>query len=146
MLKNHPSFTTIILLLLLASCTVEPEPIDYGKDACSYCRMNIVDRQHAAEFVTKKGKVFKFDAIECMMNYVKDIDTSTVALYLTSDYDDPGVLMDATTATYLHSEKIPSPMGGFLSSFKNTDAAEKTRVTAPGKLLTWQELKSEFNQ
>jgi copper chaperone NosL len=31
--------------------------------------MTIVDKVHAAEIVTKKGKVCKFDATECMINY-----------------------------------------------------------------------------
>ena len=57
----------LLIILILVGCKVDPNPIEYGADACHFCSMTIVDRQHAAEFVTKKGKAFKFDATECMM-------------------------------------------------------------------------------
>ena len=59
-----------LVLVSFMACTTEPRPINYGEDVCYYCKMNIVDRQHAAEAVTHKGRVYTFDAIECMMNYV----------------------------------------------------------------------------
>ncbi len=65
-------FIFSILSFLLVSCKVEESPINYGKDACKYCKMKIVDQQHAAEIVTKKGKPFKYDAIECMVRDIKD--------------------------------------------------------------------------
>ena len=86
-------------MVLLIACTVGPKPIDYGHVACHYCSMTIVDKQHAAQLVTTKGKVFNFDAVECMMNQLKDWDESTIALFLANDFDRPGELIDATSAT-----------------------------------------------
>lgn len=63
-----------ILFILITSCSIEPAKIQYGKDACHYCKMNIVDKMHAAQYVTKKGKAFKYDAVECMLNDLKDKD------------------------------------------------------------------------
>ena len=74
----------------MVSCGISPKPIDYGSDGCHYCSMTIVDHQHAAEIVTTKGKAFKFDAVECMMNHLKDIDVSTVQLFLVNDFRAPG--------------------------------------------------------
>jgi|TARA_R110000764_G_scaffold239973_2_gene341143 copper chaperone NosL len=108
--------------------------------------MTIVDKQHAAQWVTKKGKVFNFDAVECMMNQLKDEDESTIGLLLVNDFDHPGELVDATKATYLISENIPSPMGAFLSAFSEEQAAEHTLEANGGKLLTWSELKKQYNQ
>ncbi len=102
-----------IALLVVVSCEVSPKPIDYGSDGCHFCSMTIVDRQHAAEIVTKKGKAFKFDAVECMMNHLKDIDVSTVELFLVNDYLAPGELIDAKKTTFLISKDIPSPMGEY---------------------------------
>ncbi len=45
----------LIVPLFFYSCSVEPSPINYGKEACNFCKMNIVDQQHGAEIVTKKG-------------------------------------------------------------------------------------------
>lgn len=142
MKNHHPIF--LILLLFLVSCAIEPQPIDYGKDACHYCKMNIVDSQHAAQFVTEKGKCYKFDAIECMLNQMKEFDEAPIALYLVSDYAKPGELTDATTATYLISDAIPSPMGAFLTGFKTQENAVLTHEETNGLLLGWNKLKAKY--
>ena len=133
----------IFLSLFLSACQVKPRPVDYGTDGCHYCRMTIVDRQHAAQLVTEKGKAYKFDSVECMLNYMKDGD-EPIALYLVADYGNPGVLTDATTATYLISENIPSPMGANLSAFGSEDEAGAARDTRGGDLYRWEELLKHF--
>ncbi len=135
----------LIVNLLVCSCTIGPQPINYGIDGCDFCSMTIVDKQHAAQIVSKKGKAFKFDASECMMNHLKEIDKSTVALFLVNDYANPGELIDATTATFLISKNIPSPMGAFLSAFENSEEAEIVRASHVGELFTWTQLQSKFD-
>lgn len=135
----------LILMLLITSCTISPKPINYGSDGCHFCSMTIVDKQHAAQFVTEKGKAFKFDAAECMMNHLKEIDVATVSLFLVNDYHSPGDLIDATKATYLISKNIPSPMGEYLTAFESKEVAEKAREQHEGKLFTWIELSNRFN-
>lgn len=144
-MKNHPTYL-FILMLLLSACAVEPQPINYGSDACHFCKMNIVDSQHAAEFVTSKGKAYKFDAIECMVNQMRKFDEAPIALHLICDYAEPGKLVDAKTATYLISENIPSPMGGFLSGFASAEKAKATQNEAGGDLYSWDELKTKYGQ
>ena len=109
----------IILMVIIGiyGCTSTPKPIQYGADGCHYCSMTIVDNQHAAQFMTAKGKTYSFDATECMLNYLKEIDPSDVAFALVNDYNAPGEFIDATEATYLISENIPSPMGEYLTAF-----------------------------
>lgn len=140
-------FTYLFFLLtLLNACTAEPQPIEYGKDACSFCKMNIVDAQHAAEMVTKKGKAFKFDAIECMMNHLNrnDISVSSMEFLLVNDYDQPGVLIDAITANYIRSEGVPSPMGGFLSAFESAESAAQIIDLKGGEAFNWDVLKERY--
>ena len=134
-----------IALLVVVSCEVSPKPIDYGSDGCHFCSMTIVDRQHAAEIVTKKGKAFKFDAVECMMNHLKDIDVSTVELFLVNDYLAPGELIDAKKTTFLISKDIPSPMGEYLSAFQSRVEAENIEAENNGELYSWNELLTRFN-
>lgn len=141
---NLRCYFIVFSLVLLFSCKPGPEPIQYGFDGCHYCSMTIVDKQHASEFVTKKGKVYKFDASECMINFIRDIDRATVALYLVNDYNNPGVLVDAKQATYLISENIPSPMGAYLTAFNSREEAEFARKSNKGILLTWEELNQKF--
>ena len=134
----------MLILIPVASCEIAPEPIVYGTDACHFCRMTIVDDQHAAEFVTKKGKVFKFDASECMINHLRDVDNKAIALFLVNDYNNPGELIDATQATYLISEHIPSPMGAYLTAFETREVAESIEKENKGELYTWEELRDKF--
>ncbi len=144
MKMSRYSFISVFLLLLTTACKVESQPIVYGTDGCHFCSMTIVDQQHAAEFVTKKGKAFKFDAVECMMNQLKEEDESKIALFLVNDYENPGKLIDASNATYLITRSIPSPMGEFLTAFSNKEGAEFIQSKDEGQLLTWPELKERF--
>lgn len=134
----------LALLLLFYSCNVSPKAIDYGSDGCHFCSMTIVDKVHAAEVVTKKGKVYKFDATECMINFMKDFDTSEIELYLSNNYTVPADLIDATKATFLITENIPSPMGAFLSAFKTETDAKKFQAQKGGNLYTWKTLLVKF--
>lgn len=136
---------SIALLFLLFNCKVGPEPINYGSDGCYFCQMTIVDKVHAAEVVTKKGKVYKFDATECMVNFMDEFDTSEIKLYLSNNYTEPEALIDATKATFLISKNIPSPMGAFLSAFKNKADAEKFQKEKGGDLYTWDALLVKLN-
>ncbi|MEP5340133.1 MAG: nitrous oxide reductase accessory protein NosL [Algibacter sp.] len=137
-------FSIIILLLLFFGCNIKPQAIDYGNDGCYFCKMTIVDKVHAAEVVTTKGKIYKFDATECMVNFIKEFNTSEIELYLSNNYTEPETLIDATKAFFLISENIPSPMGAFLSAFKEEADAVKYQKNKGGKLYNWNELLEKF--
>lgn len=128
----------------MLGCNVSPQAIDYGNDGCYYCKMTIVDKIHAAEIVTNKGKVYKFDAAECMLHFMEDFDESQIKLYLTNSFTEPETLIDATKATYIISKNIPSPMGAYLSAFKNEADAKKIQSEKGGELYTWQSLLVKF--
>ena len=135
-----------IIVLFLSACSVEPQEIIYGQDACEFCKMNIVDQQHAAQMVTAKGKATKYDAIECMMNYLNrnDLNSDDMAFLLITDYNNPGKLIDAKSATYIRTESIPSPMGAFLSGMEDKEIAEKLIQEKGGSVFDWTELKERY--
>lgn len=139
-------FITIILLLILASCEVKPEPIRYGEEGCVFCKMTIVDKQHASELVTDKGKVYKFDAIECMINFKNENTDKEFELELVNDYSNPGELIRATEATYLISEQIKSPMGANLSAFAVDDSASRMQSEYGGQLFKWTGIQPYINK
>jgi len=138
-------YLIVAMLMFLFGCNVSPQAIEYGSDGCHFCKMTIVDKLHAAEIVTKKGKIYKFDASECMMRFMEDFDLSAIKLYLSNDYASPEALIDATQATFLISQNIPSPMGAFLSAFKEKKDAVKTQAEKGGELYNWEELLKHFN-
>ncbi len=135
----------IVITLLAVSCDSKPKPIEYGSDACTFCKMTIVDRQHGAEIVTKKGKVYKYDAIECLIrDVIRNRDTSQIALFLVTDFAKAGKFTDAQKAVYLISKNIPSPMGANLSGFRDKSEAQRLKMQEGGKLFTWEQLLERF--
>ncbi len=134
-----------IFLLAIVSCKVEPEAIEYGKDQCSFCKMNIVDQTHSAQLVTAKGKQFKFDAIECMVNYLDQNSEEKIALLLVADYGNPGEMTEAENAAYLITPAIKSPMGANLSGFSEKSAAEELQQKHTGEIYTWETLKQKLS-
>ena len=139
-MKTLKKVSLITLLWLFYSCNISPKAINYGADGCHYCKMSIVDKIHAAEIVTKKGKVYKFDATECMINFMRDFETYEIKLYLSNNYSKPESLIDATQATFLISKNIPSPMGAYLSAFKTKNEALMVKSEKGGTIYSWQEL------
>ena len=139
-------YSLLLLLLLYFSCNVSPQAIDYGNDACHFCKMTIVDKLHGTEIVTKKGKIYKFDATECMIHFLEDVDQSTIKMFLTNHYSEPETLIDATKATFLISKNIPSPMGAFITAFETKPDAESVQSKKNGTLYTWEELLKHLNK
>ena len=132
-------------LLFISSCSIESEEINYGKESCHFCKMTIVDNQHAAEAVTTKGKIFKYDAIECMINDLKQKPDVEIGLLFVNDYTNPGVLIDAKTATFLISKEIKSPMGAFLSAFEKPEEAQRLLNKHGGNIFNWEDIQQEIN-
>lgn len=142
--KLHTVGVAAIMLLMFASCQPSAEAIDYGFDSCTHCKMTIADNRFGTELVTQKGKVYKFDAIECMAQYLQD-DSDVHALQLVTDLSTPGVFIDAQKATYLQSEALPSPMGMNLSAYKNEADAKSYLNNMGGKMMNWDEVKKLGN-
>ena len=140
-MKNQVLF--IFSFVFLLSCSPEPEALNFGSDECHYCKMSIVDQRYGAEIVTRTGKVFKFDAIECMVNSLCENQDKGADNYHSAyviDFINPATLVNAEKATYLYSTNLPSPMGAFLTGFENMDGAEMSRSNYQGDILNWKEL------
>ncbi len=140
-MKIHKIYSLITICLLITACDQERKPINYGEDQCAYCSMGIVKKTHAAQLVTTKGKQYKYDAIECMIDHKHENDSKFKdAKLFVADYGDPGKMTNAREATYLISKNLPSPMGANLTGFKEKAKAKKVQAEKSGKLLSWEAL------
>ena len=129
--------------LLFSACSRGPEAIQYGKDACWHCKMTIMDKRFAAEIVTAKGKVYKFDSAECMAGYLKEnpgLATDKQALLFVSYYQAPGSFNDARKSVFLEAPTVSSPMGGNLAAFGSENLAKRFQNGAAGTIYNWNEL------
>lgn len=141
------TFSYIAVLIVLTACAIKPEPIQFGKDACHQCKMTLMDPKFGAELVTKKGRIYIFDDVNCLMDYIKnnDISTESISHLLVIDFANPETLIDAGNAFYLMSDAIKSPMASQVAAFSsatsmNIFAAQWTNNQA----LSWKEVKEIF--
>lgn len=140
---NYFFCVSVLLLLLLttSACSIKPEPIQFGHDECSYCKMTIVDKAHAAQLVTKKGKQFKYDAIECLVWNINEVPAlAQKSILLVADYLDPGTMLPAEHAGYIISQRIKSPMGANLSAVANDTKADSLILLYGGDNYDWKQL------
>lgn len=135
-----------ILMLSLLSCKVEPEPLQYGQDACHTCKMTLMDKKFGAELVTKKGKVYKFDDVNCMLNFYNsgDIVPEEFSHKLVVDFSQPANLIEAADAFYLKSSEIKSPMASHVAAFGKKESMEDLKKQWNGIYLVWGELVTQF--
>ena len=143
-LKNMLWFLVVAILPWMG-CAPKPTEIRYGEDICHFCSMTIVDNQFASQYVTEKGRSFKFDAIECLIKDLADKDEPSMAFVLVSNYSNPGELIDARTARYVVSKSINSPMGANLLAVKNENAVQNVLPEMELTEYDWKEICSELN-
>ncbi|GIV33370.1 MAG: hypothetical protein KatS3mg031_0905 [Chitinophagales bacterium] len=137
-------------LLSIMACSPQPEPIDFGRDVCQHCKMLISDERYGAELVTKKGKVYKFDSVECLLWHLEenpDLQEKT-HLLLVVDFHSPGKLVPALDATYLRAKHLPSPMGMFITAFSSPEAALSMLDPSDeeSRQLRWEEVAAFIRQ
>lgn len=123
----------VVLFLIAVGCKVKPEPIVFGEDHCSYCKMSIADPKFGAELVTDKGKIYKFDAMECLVPYMEE-NPAEYAFIMGIALDQPGELISVDSLHFVISEQINSPMGGNIGGFL-------TEFPTGEKLMSWDELR-----
>ncbi|MER3464368.1 MAG: hypothetical protein C4329_08135 [Chitinophagaceae bacterium] len=133
---------TICLVFVLQSCTAKPEPINYGKDACAFCKMNIADPHFGGEVVTKKGRTYKFDDMHCLVGFLKsgEVKEENISQTLAVNYEKENDFIDINKAVLVQSSEFHSPMNGNTVAFTTEDAANSIKEKVKGKQLTWDAL------
>jgi len=141
---RKPKIDAVLVLLLslsFLSCgDFKVEPIKLNTDNCDFCKMSIADGKYAAEVITQKGRVYKFDDIGCMANYCKENANTKMSAYYVGDFSQDNNLIPAETAFFLSGGTIQTPMhGGIIAFSKEKDAKEfGTKLNA--KPINWDVL------
>jgi copper chaperone NosL len=139
---------SVIIIQSLVSCSVGPEKINYGEDHCMNCEMTIMDKRFGTEIVTTKGKVYKFDSVECMVEFLKagKVNKEGAGLVLVTPFNHPEELVDAGTCQVLYSKNLPSPMGKYLNAFKDMTEATPFKDEFGGMLFSWEDLLKKYDE
>lgn len=138
---NNFKFGLILCFLLFnLGCERKPVPINLNEDTCEHCKMTIVNNRFGGEIVTKKGKIIKFDAIECLVNYYLIYDKEKVSSLWVINFLKPTEFVDAKNSFYLQSKKINSPMGAGVLAVATKTEAYTLKEKNGGKILNWEEV------
>lgn len=139
-LQLSSAFLSSLILFFMVGCSAQPEPLNIGKDICHFCKMGIADARFGAELISKKGKVFKFDDIGCMVNFMKadGIEQKDISQTVVINYEKKNDFIDTGKAVYIKSEVVKSPMGFNIATFSNIHSANK--FVPGGKILSWNEV------
>lgn len=132
-----PVLLFLSLILLTTSCQVAPEPLKVGTDACSFCKMGVASTHFGAELVTKKGKIYKFDDMHCLVGFLKDKTVNIVDvrnMYIV-DYEEPHGLIDLQKAFLLESENLRSPMGSNIAGFVTEKQFQQNSKSSQGRAV-----------
>lgn len=130
------------LLLLLASCSKGYKPIEYGSDGCTHCKMTIMDARYAAEVVTDKGKVYKFDDVLCLRQFMSEqaMNEEELSLFVEKYSTDKNDVIDAKQAAYIQDEFFASPMNGNYAAFAVVTEAQHFADSLNTVVLQWKNI------
>jgi copper chaperone NosL len=147
-LRSSPAGVVVGLLLLLTvqACDSGPRPIPYGQGECAMCHMSLSDRRYGAEILTRKGKTFFFDDLNCMVHFEagQGVASEEIAGRWAADFAQPGRLVAVEQAVFVHSPALRTPMASQVAAFALRSDAEKVRAEGGGELLNWESTKDLF--
>jgi copper chaperone NosL len=131
-----------ICILLLSGCTSGPEEIRYGSEACSFCKMTIMDPKFSSQCITTKGKRFKFDDSHCLLAFIRNggVWRNEVKGIYFSDYSGNNEWVPAETGFFLESDNLHGPMGGTIAAFGKQAAAQSYQEKLGGQTIVWQDI------
>ena len=133
------------------SARLEPPTIHLGEDVCSHCNMIVSEERFAvAHVVADANKNASdpalFDDISCLIAAEQQApEGSVVAARWVNAADEPGWI-EATSAYFVRSPEIRSPMGGGVLAARREEGAKAILERTPGKLLRFEELRSEMKE
>lgn len=106
--------------------------------------MTISDPQFGGEIITTKGKVYKFDDLHCLMEFLKEnnVPKTTVKDIYAVNFSGSNNLIKANESLLLYkSDFLHSPMNGNIAAFDNRDSlAVVINKLKGGMPLNWDEL------
>lgn len=128
-------------MLLVACAPRGPRPLALGQEPCSHCHMTIMQERFAAEAILPTGKIFSFDDVGCLTNWLAATAEPPASVWVWSAIPGEGWL-PAAEAVYIHSDSLRTPMGGNLAAARPGARADSLRAALAGTLRRWPDLRA----
>jgi len=131
-----------LLAMVLCACNTGPELIKFGSDDCNFCKMTIIDEKFGAEVITAKGKIHKFDDLNCLVSFLKARTTeeNESSKIFVIDFLNKNKFIPVSEAVYYTGEEVHSPMNGNTAAFATKVDALDFEKGKSGGLTTWNDL------
>ena len=131
----------LAMVAIPAACSSGPRAIRAGEDRCAFCLMGLAEERFATELITRKGRIYTFDSIECIVRYLEADPGIAVRSVWVTDYESPLRLLEARKAFFAQSESIRSPMGLGVAAFGSAAARDALLDKSGGRALGWDEIR-----
>ncbi len=139
---RQPATTMVATMaFLFFSCNTKPTPLVVGTDMCSYCKMPYSDNRFGAELITRKGKIYKFDDVHCIVTFMHDhtAETENGKIYFVN-FENGHQLIPAENTVLIKSDQLHSPMNGDIAAFNNVADAKQALEKYTGTVMEWNEM------
>lgn len=137
----------VYVLALVIGCGPSlPQPIEWGKDTCAHCRMSLVDDRFGTELVTQKGRLYFFDDLLCLVEFVRNgsLSREEIKEVYVCDYAQPNTLVPSNQAVFLYSTELRSPMRGDVAAFGSEERQREAQQTHGGEPMSWADIWNEI--
>ncbi len=119
------SLIGLLMLLSFSSCSQTVEPIKIGTDNCTYCQMTIMKNNNGGEIISKKGKVFKFDDMGCLRDFIADkkIAASDISKIFLNEMES-GTMVESSLLALIKNDSFKTPMNYNIIAVKKEKAKD----------------------
>jgi copper chaperone NosL len=106
--------------------------------------MTIADQSFGSELVTAKGKIYKYDSIECLAAADRQMEKAAGAVHSrwVINFSQPGSFLEVPKATIVATEHQKSPMGVGLVAVGSSSEADALIQSVGGAVLDWTGVKA----
>jgi len=134
--------TSAAVAVAAAACApAGPQTIADSQKPCDYCRMTISDERIGGQLITKKGKVYAFDSVECLAEFsLQRPATDSGSSLWVADFASPGHWVAARSALFARSTTHRTAMGLGLVSFSARANMAKIRGEIEGDPIRWADV------
>ena len=145
-MRNSFFVAVTAFILILSSCSAQPEPFKYGQDICYTCKMGIVDPKFGCQLITTKGKIFKFDDVVCLSRFIKSgtVTEKDIRQTVVINFEKENDFLDINKTFFVIDPAIKSPMGSHAAAFSGKEAAEKFNAGKTSQILNWKDLSGKL--
>lgn len=134
----------LVLALLIAGCSTaapadDPPELNLGRDICERCGMIIEDVRFASGYRLGDGTSRIFDDIGGMLAWAELSGEFDEARMWVHDYDSE-TWIDATTATFVFSSDLMTPMAFGIAAFSTKEAAAAFAEGMDATVHSWEDV------